>query len=327
MTFHNYLSTVLLERRPELMAVKEVVATEKLHGTNFRVYFPHAMSSLDDVRFGGRNDVLAPDDAKFYGGRPMRWFAQRPEMLERLWKLFAERQYPGVVLFGEVCGPGIQKGVRYLPHDSAPSEVIFRAFDVMIGDNLVTHDLFAEICDAADVPRAPIVWRGEPTLQALDALLEQPSAEAMRNGVLGEELPTANLAEGVVIRSNPLLRNALGEWLIAKHKSAKFEEVQKAPRPPRPDASVAEEFAQSCVTQGRVLNVAGHLREAGVELQEAMSDMPRLIPAVIADLRKELGPEWRGLNEQGFPDAQIGGAVTKVLGRIYARMLQETAAE
>jgi hypothetical protein len=35
--FPKYPEIVLLPRRPEIFAVKEVIATEKLHGSNFRM--------------------------------------------------------------------------------------------------------------------------------------------------------------------------------------------------------------------------------------------------------------------------------------------------
>ncbi len=70
--FHKYPEIAGLEKRPEILAVKEVVATEKLHGTNFRVFFPEGMASVEEVQFGGRNDVFTPEQGQdFYGGRPM----------------------------------------------------------------------------------------------------------------------------------------------------------------------------------------------------------------------------------------------------------------
>jgi hypothetical protein len=39
-TFRKYPELVRLDKRPEILSVKQVVATEKLHGTNFRLFFP-----------------------------------------------------------------------------------------------------------------------------------------------------------------------------------------------------------------------------------------------------------------------------------------------
>jgi Rnl2 family RNA ligase len=254
--FHKYPETVALNKRPEILAVKEVVACEKLHGTNFRVFFPAGMKSIEEVRFGGRNEVYDHSEKNFYNGRPIAWFTSRPELLQSLFDLFCERGYSDVAIYGEACGAGIQKGVRYVAGD----EVVFRAFDITIGDNFVTYDLFVELCDAVGLPRVPEVWRGEPSLEAFDALLEKSSIEAQRNGVPLED--GRNVMEGVVIRSNPLLRNVFGEWLIIKHKSEKFEEVSKERRlrsnqKGRENMAPVEEFASTYVTRGRIINAQG----------------------------------------------------------------------
>src|SRR3954471_9239238 len=88
-TFRKYPELVRLEKRPEILSVKEVVATEKIHGSNFRIYFPAEMSTLGDVRFGGRNEELTQDDRTFYGGRPVRWFREKPALLQRMVDVFA----------------------------------------------------------------------------------------------------------------------------------------------------------------------------------------------------------------------------------------------
>jgi Rnl2 family RNA ligase len=314
--FPKYPELVLLNKRPEILAVKEVIATEKLHGTNFRVFFPAEMTSIADVQFGGRNEEFGTDDGgKFYSGRPVQWFKSQPELLEKMWSIFKERGYSDVVVYGEVCGAGIQKGVRYV----TDREILFRAFDVRIGENFVTHNLFVEICDAVGLPRVPEVWRGEPSLAAFDALLEQPSLEGQRNGVSDER----NLMEGVVIRSNPLLRNVLGEWLIIKHKSEKFAEVAKASDKQRADLTPVEIFARTYVVRGHIINSLGRLRDAGAPLVNGMEDMPRLVPAMMADLHKECVEELQVLVTQGFSEKQIRSAVSKMLAVVYRRMLLE----
>jgi Rnl2 family RNA ligase len=323
--FHKYPETVALNKRPEILAVKQVVACEKLHGTNFRVLFPTGMKTIGDVLFGGRNETYDRYDKTFYGGRPAAWFTSRPQLLQALFDLFVERGFSDVAIYGEACGAGIQKGVRYVAGD----EVVFRAFDIMIGDNFVTYDLFVEICDAVGLPRTPEVWRGEPSLPAFDALLEKSSLEAGRNGVQIEE--GTNVMEGVVIRSNPLLRNVFGDWLIIKHKSEKFEEVSKERRlrstqKGRENMAPVEEFARDFVVAGRILNAQGRLRDAGETLTGDMQDMPKLVPAIVADLHKECEVEWQTLLEQGFNDKQIRGAVSKTLGAVLRRMLLEETA-
>ena len=282
MTFHKYPDTVTLAKRPEILSVKQVVATEKLHGTNFRVFFPAGMTGIDDVRFGGRNEVFEPGNDGFYGGRPVRWFKDRPELLERIVAFTRERGWSDVIVYGEACGSGIQKGVRYVDGD----EVVFRAFDVMVGDNFVTYELFVEFCDAVGLPRVCEVWRGEPSLAAFDALLEKPSHEAQRNGV--QEI--RGVSEGVVIRSTPLLRNVFGEWLIIKHKSQNFAESARSTTDDV-DRGPVEAFVRTHVVRGRIVNALGRLRDAGVVVVDDMQDMKHLVPAVVTDLHKECAGE------------------------------------
>jgi len=315
--FMKYPELVRLDRRPEILAVKEVVATEKIHGSNFRVFFPEGMKSIDEVQYGGRNEEFGTGESSFYGGRPVKWFKEQRDLLERMMETFATYAFSGVTIFGETFGAGIQRGIRYVQDDS----VIFRAFDIAVGENLVTYDLFSEICDKAKLPRVPEIWRGEPSRAAFDLLLEKNSTEAEKNGVTLE----TNVSEGVVIRSNPLLRDVFGQWLIIKHKSEKFSEVAKAdPTKPRADTSAATSFAQTFVTPGRVINALGRLRDAGKPVVNDMQDMAQLVPAMFADLQKECLPEWNEALAAGMSDKQIRGEVTKQLGIVYRRMLLDS---
>ncbi len=318
-TFCKYPELVTLERRPEILSVKQVVATEKLHGSNFRVLFPAAMTSPDQIRFGARNEVFAPGDPGFYGGKAVRWFTSRPELLRRLMEVFASHGFGDVVVFGEICGAGIQKGVRY----AATDEALFRAFDIMVGENFVTYDLFVTLCEAAGLPRVPEIWRGEPSLAAFDALLEKPSTEGLRNGVAAAD----NVSEGVVIRSNPLLRDVFGSWLVIKHKSESFLEVARR-RPDKDGAAAAtkgplDDFTATYVVRGRLVNAVGRLRDSGAALSLAMEDVPVLARAVVDDLHKEQEPAWQALVELGVADKQIRAAVTRAVATVYKRVLLE----
>lgn len=317
-TFHKYPELVTLGKRPEILSVKQVVATEKLHGSNFRVLFPAGMASIDEVRYGARNEIFAPGDDGFYGGRAVRWFTSRPALLEKMREVFASYGFNDVIVYGEICGAGIQKGVRYTTTDDA----LFRAFDIRVGECFVTYDLFVTICDAAGLPRVPEIWRGEPSLAAFDALLDKPSTEGEKNGVAGP-----NVAEGVVIRSSPLLRDVFGSWLIIKHKSERFAEIAKGKGPrPAGDAeknAPLETFTSTYVLRGRIVNAVGRLRDTGQKLAGGMEDMPHVTSAVIADLHKEEEPAWRALVAGGFSDKQIRAAVTRAVATVYRRVLVE----
>ena len=218
----KYPSIVQLSDCPEIFSVKEVIAREKLHGSNFRLFFPLGMKSIEEIGYGTRDVEYGVGDQKFPLGSTLNMFRAKTDLLTRMMEVIKSYGFSDVTVFGEAHGPGIKaKGVRY----STGQEPLFRAFDLMVAKNLVTDDLLVEICGKMELPLAPEVWRGEPTQANFDALLEKPSVVGQLNG-FGDD----NIAEGVVIRSNPLLRNVFGEWLICKYKNAKFAEIAKANR-------------------------------------------------------------------------------------------------
>lgn len=312
MPFPKYPAILLVERRPEIFAVKECVATEKLHGSTFRVHFPLGMESLKDVRYGSHD--TEDTEPAFPLGNMKTWFEARPDLLTAMWEVIKSYGFSDATVFGEAYGPGVKaKGVKY----SNGQEILFRAFDIMVGTNFVTYDLFCELADKMGLKRVHEVWRGEPTLANFDALLERPSTEGKLNGI---DDP-GNLAEGVVIRSNPLFRDVFGEWLIIKHKTKKFSEVAHAPVEKKPrEASPADLFVMTYVTSGRVRNAIGRLNDRGVALKNNMQDMPTMITEVIADLHKECEPE---LQATGAQDKQLVTAVSRVLGPLYRDLLAE----
>jgi Rnl2 family RNA ligase len=316
----TYPSIEGLNRRVEILAVKECIALEKLHGTNMRVEFPLGMTSIDEIRYGGRNEEFGTGESgSFYGGRPVAWFKKQPELLQRLFDTFQQYNFnfSEVTVFGEACGTGIQKGVAYAP----PGEVIFRAFDIMVGDNFLTYNLFTEVCDRAQLPRCQEVWRGEPSLSNFDKLLEQHSQEGILNGVDNEK----NIAEGVVIRSNPLLRNTFGQYLIIKHKGAKFKEHTSAPKDIEGNQDAASVLAATFVTPGRIMNALGRMRAAGSEVKDDMSDMRNLVPEIVKDILKECEPEWHQAIAEGATELQLKKAIQTTTGNVYRRMLLESA--
>jgi len=306
----KYPSIVQLSDCPEIFSVREVVALEKIHGSNFRLFFPLGMKSIEEIGYGSR-DVEYQLGQNFPLGSMLNKFKAQKDLLTRMMEVIKSYGFSEVTVFGEAHGPGIKtKGVQY----SSGQEPLFRAFDIMVAKNFVTYDLFIELCSKMELPVIPEVWRGEPTQANFDALLEKPSTVGKING-FGDD----NIAEGVVIRSNPLLRNVFGNWLICKHKCAKFAEVasaakEKTPRGPSP----IDDFIVKYVTKGRVINAVGRLNDRGVELTHTMKDMPLILTTVCADLAKDC---QREMTELGATEQSIKGSVSKVLGPMYREIL------
>ena len=306
MTIPRYPEIVLLPKRPEIFAVKEVVACEKLHGSNFRTHFPLGMRNIAEVQFGSHDVEYDPAKQDFALMNVVRWFQQRTDLLTRMWETFQSYGFGEVTVFGEAYGPGMKcKGVRY----TTGTEMLYRCFGIMVGENFLSYDLFCEVSDKMGLPRVHEVWRGPPTMENFDALLEKPSTEGKLNGIHDE----TNVAEGVVIQTLPLLRNVFGEWLIAKHKSRRFSEKAEAKevKPPRA-ATPADLVALTYVTEGRLLNALGRLHDRGEALQGSMQDMPVLLGEMTADLIKEVDE-----TEIRAAGKALKGAVSKVLAPLY----------
>ncbi|MBY0548526.1 MAG: RNA ligase family protein [Candidatus Obscuribacterales bacterium] len=321
MEFFKYPSLALLNARKEILGVKRVVATEKLHGTGFRIRFRRGITSLDQVEYGSRDLSLGNGNdpaltKPFYNGLPIQWFKARPELLEALIAKFSRLNFDDATLFGEFCGTLIQCGVLY----TKLHEVFFRGFNLMNGADFLAYDQFSEICQETGVPTVPLIWRGAPSREAFDALLDRPSAEAARNCIADG----CNISEGVVIQADPLVRTPAGKWLMIKHKSAKFSEYEREGiARERARLGPTRAFAAGVVTRGRLLNVRGHLRDHAVLLANAMPDLRVLKPAVKADVLKECEEDVASLRSEGFLDKEIEEAIDAESHRAYQALLVE----
>lgn len=319
--FYKYPSLAKLEQRRGILTVVRVVATEKLHGSNFRIYFKKGILHIEEVQYGSREHELGTAGSaqcnNFHEGKPVGWFQQRPELLERLIRSFQRRNMGDTMLVGEICGTSIQNGVLYVPrHD-----VMFRAFDIQTGpDTFVEYSLFTEICDEVGMPRVPQIYAGPPSLEVFNSLLERPSKEAELNGIADG----CNVSEGVVIRADPLQRDHRGHYLLIKHKSKKFDECVKAGiEQDRIRLGPTVAFARSVVTRGRLLNVRGHLRDANTPFDNDMRDMQYMGPAILTDLHKECQDDWDALMAEGFLDKEVEKAVRAQMNAAYRELLVE----
>lgn len=319
MPFIKYPSIERLPLRRDILKVQRVVACEKLHGTNFQVRFPRGIRRIEDVEFGTRTNDLGVATTQaaqdFYSGLPVRWFTDRPELLEALIKTFHRRNLEEVIVYVEACGTSIQMGVYYAPRH----EVFCRSFHILAGDQFVAYDPFVEICEEAGLPRVPEIWRGAPSVEAFDALLERTSDEAARNGA-----EKRDIAEGVVISADPLVKDRRGNWLIFKHKTKKFEEVvRENMKLEHLRLEPTRHFAAMVVPPGRIYNVRGHLRDSNTPLIGDMPDLQYIAPAVVEDVRKECGDLWDELVQRGFGDDEIAKALRHQASATYRQILQE----
>ena len=175
----------------EYLKDAEWVFTEKVDGTNIRVYWDGA-----SVRFGGRSDA-----------------AQIPATLvDHLRKAFTEQAMLAkfgpapACLYGEGFGAKIQAGGgNYKPDGQS-----FVLFDVLIDKWWLKREDVDDVAMALDIPVVPLVFKG--TLAQAEAMV--------KNGV--QSLWGSFQAEGLVGRPREELFDRNGDRVIVKMKTKDY---------------------------------------------------------------------------------------------------------
>lgn len=250
-----------LTQYPELEC-ETFVITEKINGSNLQWFFrPH-----EAVMAGSRNNFLSLSDS-FQGVRISDLLGAHYEVLDSVQGL-ADRLNITVRLFGELFGPGIQKGVRY----GGEKRVLY--FGIMLNDILMPfRELERFIPPAYLVPIVAIVGDLENAIEfdtRFDSLvMREPN----------------NICEGVVIQPHTVVYfNMHGDPFLLKKKNAEFLEKQRAEKPAVVDSEVERlhaEFA-SYITDNRLQSVFS--KYGKIETPSQIGDYIRLL---LADAKEE----------------------------------------
>lgn len=229
----------------------EWVALEKVHGANFGLWI------IDGKIVPSKRSSFA--DGSFYGCQ---------SVVEAMGPLVLKLAEHGVtVVYGELFGGGIQKGVNY-------GAKRFAAFDMKIGDQFVDYDKFVELCDLVGLPRCVEIARG-----SFDDILAIDPAFPTKMSDCG----ATDIAEGFVMKpvKNSYLR--LGDRIILKKKSPGFSErtSEKTPRPPKEPLTELQksifDAAQAYICDERIESATSKFGECDFNpvLTEVLSDIYR----------------------------------------------------
>ncbi len=183
---------------PEIEFLKDTVWewTEKCDGTNVRVMLVDGKLS-----YGGKTDN-AQIPAQLVQHLREKFDPQE----EKLAAMFPE----GVCLYGEGCGPKIQKGGELY------GDTQFVLFDVKCGPWWLSRESVEDVAFKLAIPTAPVI--GEGTLAEMVEVVR-----AGINSVWGDdEGPGAFLAEGIVARPKVELFTRAGHRIITKLKTKDF---------------------------------------------------------------------------------------------------------
>lgn len=158
---------------------EQVVATEKIHGSNCRVAF--VVEDGHMVFMAGSKTLRRKEPAE--GQTSTYWFPINNDLgVHGLFSRLYNEGHKQAVLYGEIYGQGIQS------YTYGQRGIAFRAFDLMVDGQYVDYDRFAFLCDEHGIGRVPLIYRGPYTLSTIATLSDGPS-------ILG-----GNGREGVVVR-------------------------------------------------------------------------------------------------------------------------------
>lgn len=188
---------------PEFGAINRWHVTEKIDGTNIRIYYSKRTGlhgEMKEVSFSGRTD-----DAQL-----------PPHLLKYLQAHFTEERFSeyfkdadvNVILYGEGYGPKIQScGGNYR------REAGFIIFDVKIGEWWLKQMDVEIVAKCLDIPCAPF----------LGFMNEYEIVEYVKSKPKSLCSLTPQVMEGVVCRSEPLMMFRHGGPIMCKLKCKEFE--------------------------------------------------------------------------------------------------------
>jgi RNA ligase (TIGR02306 family) len=190
-----------------------VQITLKLHGTNARygIVKKRKLSYWDEIKkflgfanewieyeyvYGSHNVEKGSDSQGFYSTDVWREVADKYRIKEKLWA-FVKKQTPteigsGVVVYGEIYGPGIQKN-----YDYGLQELEFAGFDIMLdGKYLTTGGAYIvmgmsndSFISGINLPHVPVLYNGLWSQEIQDKF-------TFNNFIEGTKIPH----EGIVIK-------------------------------------------------------------------------------------------------------------------------------
>ncbi|MGB0387827.1 MAG: RNA ligase family protein [Ardenticatenaceae bacterium] len=274
-----------LDQFPELKE-ETFAIQEKIHGSNIQFIFTpgdDAGRKPAEVQLASRSKRLKPGE-NFFGVRQLL-----PKYRE-LTEMLAERsQKEGIAinLYGEIFGPGVQKGVNY----GREKRILF--FDVAIDGKWLAPAEMEQFLAGYEQFLIPTI----KVVQGLEsAINEEAEIVSKVNPVAG------NIVEGIVIKPrNKAYVTSHGDIFMLKKKNKKFEEKRSAKRPaadksnPQADSLKAE--FERYITDARVQAVFSKLgpieskKQTGHYVRHVLDDAKE-------DFLKDHGPEVAKLNKK-----------------------------
>lgn len=168
----------------------EVIATEKVHGTNARFGWIDG-----DYMVGSHNQQKHPE-----GEHNVYSLISKKLGLKKLLK-----GKGNIIVFGEIYGPGIQKNFTY-----GATETKLIVFDIVREGRYLDYDEFEKLAKELGLETAPVIYRGPFDIAKIKELAELDSTVST--------IPKS-IREGLVVRGvtgHTILKHISTRYLMAK---------------------------------------------------------------------------------------------------------------
>jgi len=217
--FFKYTKIERIENYPTALTGCKVVVTEKVHGTSFRggilPWYPK--NWFDRIKgkvlsyfgapikyepvYGSRNVELQYKSTGkrkdgFYKGSDVYYDTYERYNMSKVVE-------PGVVIYGEIYGPGIQKNYSY---GLKEGERGFVVFDVMRDGRYLDVLEAKQYCEVKGMSFVPVLFIGRADDPEIDKLVGGPSVLC----------PTQKIREGIVIRTAKESANVYGRTIYKR---------------------------------------------------------------------------------------------------------------
>jgi len=271
----GYMKIVQLYKCKEMFKYKEIIASEKIHGTSTNFHFKD-----NELKFHCGGETAQTFEALF----------DKDFLLNELTLILKENKWTHITVYGEAYG-GKQQGM----FETYGPKLKFIVFDIKVTlETAISYflDFFEaeKLAERLKLDFVPYII-GHCTTEFLQEQCYKDSVQAMRNGITDPKM-----REGIVIR--PLKEDVFndGTRAICKYINDPFRET-KSSRPIGPNSNKlkifteSEEIANEWVTENRFNHVSSKFLHTKENKILEKTDVGKLIDLMIGDIKLEAGNE------------------------------------
>ena len=299
------------------------VLLEKIHGSNSCFIYQY-QDEEPNYQLGRRNGLVPKKELRsFYNIETayQPWVEQLKNMCEAAcYEMGFDPRHHQVVVYSELYGANIQKGMRY--HDQESILV----FDIRVDDTFLCYDKMRQLCQDYGIPSTPLIAEG-----TLDELVEsfRDKLEGFTSQVpqkIHQQETNDAPAEGVILR--PIMINETYDpfykssyMLRYKWKKTEFTEHPQKKEIPREQMTRPEYLLVQATEFLNAPRLATYQSKVGVDYLLDMNNMGANIRALVQDTLVDIKEEDE--YQFIFEEKKLQSELQKMLSRKSSSMIQK----